>query len=290
MDGDAFDQQGFDAWLAGNPQRRTVFEAMQRRLMGSDMDAALRSYGRRGASRRAAVAGGVAAVFVAMLGYAAWPALALQLAQAQSFTAGDGLRNVSLSDGTRITLAAGTSITVRYTGHDRVVALTGGTLFADVVHDPARPFRIETGHARIVDVGTSFEVSSRNDAVHVAVASGSVRFGKAGWFATPIALNAKQAATLDDSGLKRTADIDPGAVARWRTEWAEYKGTPLSQVVADLQSLSPVPIEIADPALGDLPVSGRIRLSDPAHQLDNLAIIHDFHLRRRDGRMVLSKQ
>jgi len=89
--------------------------------------------------------------------------------------------------------------------------------------------------------------------------------------------------------LKRTADIDPVAVARWRGDWAEYKGTPLSQVVADLQAISPVPIEIADPALGDLPVSGRIRLSDPAAQLGNLAIIHDFHLRQSDGRMVLSR-
>lgn len=290
MGDDRFDQGAFDAWIAGDPGRRPVFEAMQRRLMGSDMDVALRAYERRGSARARLAAGAVAAVAIAMLGYAALPTIELQLARPQSYAAtGNAVRTVDLEDGTRIALAAGARITVRYTGRERVVDLADGTLFANVSHDPHRPFRIETGNARIVDIGTSFEVTSRAGAVRVAVASGSVRFGSTGWFATPIDVSARQAAILDDSGLTRTGDVDPGAVARWRAEWVEYKGTPLRQVVADLQSLSPMPIEIADPGLADLPVSGRIRLTDPGEQLENLSIIHDFHLRRTGQKLILSK-
>jgi transmembrane sensor len=177
---------------------------------------------------------------------------------------------------------------VRYTGHDRRVDLARGTIFADVAHDPDRPFRIHTGDAQILDVGTSFEVLSRPGMVRVAVATGNVRFGREGWFDKPLELVAQQAARLDGEGLVRTADVDPGAVARWRVEWAEYKGAPLSEVVADLQSLSPLPIEIADRSLARRPVSGRIRLTDPIEQLQNLAIIHAFRLRRVGDRIVLT--
>lgn len=69
----------------------------------------------------------------------------------------------------------------------------------------------------------------------------------------------------------------------------EYKGAPLQQVIADLRSLSPVPIEIKDQSLMNQPVSGRMRLTDPVSQLENLSIIHTFQVRRTGDALVVSK-
>lgn len=285
-----FDETGFEAWLADDPRRQPVFDTMWRRVMGSDMDVALNVYNRRGATTRALVAGGAAFLLIAVGGYQAMPWVGLRLAQPQEFAVADGkVREVILADGTRLTLAGGAEVEVRYTRHDRVVGLTRGTIFANVAHDERRPFRVETGDARIVDIGTSFEIVSKPRNIRVTVATGVVQFGKKGWFSKPINLTAKQAAILDRKGLNRIADVSPDSVANWRSEWVEYKGAPLRRVIADLQSLSPLPIEIADESLTNKPVSGRIRLTDPVGQLQNLSITHSFHIRHTADALVMSK-
>lgn len=284
-----FDEAAFNEWLAGDTRRRSTFDAMWRRIMGSDMDAALRAYDRRGSSRRAWLAGGVAVLLVGAICYKAAPLVELQLAQPQEYAVADGaVRNVTLADGTQLALAGGASVKVRYTRHDRIVELTRGTIFADIPHDESRPFRIEAGDARIVDLGTRFEVSMKPANVRVTVVSGAVQFGRSGWFGKSLDLTASQAATLDRAGLHRIADVNSDSVARWRSEWVEYKGTPLRQVIADLQSLSPRPIEIADESLGGKPVSGRIKLTDPLSQLENLSIIHAFRIRQSGDALVIT--
>jgi transmembrane sensor len=290
MSDEAFDEDAFDAWLAGDPRRRSTFDTMWRRIMGPEMDAALEAYRRRGPSRRALFVSCAAVLLVLVGGYKAVPLVELRLAQPLEYAVADGkVREVVLADGTRLTLAGGAAVKVRYTRHDRVVDLTQGAIFANVAHDERRPFRVDTGNARVVDIGTSFEVLSKPGDIRVTVASGVVQFGRSGWFDKTINLTEKQAATLDQNGLNRIADVRPDDVARWRGEWVEYKGAPLRQVLADLQTLLPLPIRIADQSLSNRPVSGRMRLTDPIGQLENLSIIQGFQVRRKDDALVISK-
>lgn len=289
MGNDRFDEEAFNIWLSSDPRCRSVFDAMWRRTMGSEMNAALGSYERRGVSRRTWLASGMAVLLVVACGYKAMPLVELRFAQSQDYAAADGtIREVILADGTQLALGGGAEVKVRYTRHDRVVELAHGTIFANVAHE-RRPFRVEAGNAHIVDLGTSFEVSSKPASIRVIVASGSVEFGDDSWLSKPINMVASQAAILDGRGLNRIADVDPDNVARWRSEWVEYKGAPLQQVIADLQSLSPVPIEINDKSLMNQPVSGRMRLTDPVSQLENLSITHAFRVRRAGDALVISK-
>lgn len=291
MGDEPFDQAGFDAWLAGDPRRKPLFDAMWARIMGPKMDQGLGAYVRRRRARRALATGGIVAMLALFASYRALPAIELFFAQPQEFAATEGaIREIRLDDGTRLTLAGGTQIRIRYGAHVREVELTRGTIFADVVHDATRPFRIDAGQARIADIGTRFEVSSKPDFVRVAVEEGRVRFGDDSWFGPwfdkNIDLTARQAAILTTAGLNRTDDAD--AIARWRSEWVEYRDTPMRQVVADLESVSPLPIRIADADLANRQVSGRIRLTDPMRQIDNLSIIHNFSVTRQGGAIVLS--
>lgn len=259
--------------------------------MGPDMNAALQAYARRGSGRRGLIVGSVAAALVVAGSYMAMPMIELQLAQPRNYAVGEAeMREVKLPDGSQLFLAGGAQIQVRYTRHDRRIELAQGTIFANVAHDEHRPFRVDTRNARIVDIGTSFEVRSRPDAIRVTVSSGVVHFGRNRWFDQPIVLTRDQSAILDQSGLSRTADVSPNSVARWRAEWVEYHGTPLRQVIADLQTLCPLPIKLVDDSLADKLVGGRIRLTDPIGQLQNLAIIHAFQVQRRDDALIVSKR
>lgn len=284
----AFDHGAFEAWLASDPRNPSMFEAMWRRTMGGQMDTALHAYERRRITRRAVPT--VVAVALAVVGaYQAMPFIEGYLAPVQEYQVADrAMRTVTLTDGTKLILAGGASLKVRYTRHERVIDLTQGVIFADVAHDKDRPFRVDTGETRIVDIGTSFEVISKPSLVRVTVASGVVRFGRNQWFGKALDLSANQAATLDRTGLNRIADAEAPSIASWRNEWAEYKGAPLSQVIADLQSLSPLPIRIADARLADRRVSGRIKLTDPVGQLENLAIVQAFRVERTEDGFLLS--
>jgi transmembrane sensor len=290
MGDEPFDRAAFNAWLAGDPQRGPLFEKMWQRVMGPGMDDAPTAYGQRGRSRRALLAGGMAGLLVLVGGYTAWPSIELLLTRPQHYAAAEGsLRDITLEDGTRLTLAGGTDIRVRYTPHDRIVELDHGTLFADVKHDQGRPFRIDAGDARITDLGTRFEVSTKPGNVRVTVESGAVRLGTAAWFGAGLDLGADQAAVLGEAGLRRIDDAATAGVARWRREWVEYRDAPLAQVIADLESVSPLPIRIADRKLATLRVSGRIRLTDPMRQIDNLSVIHAFAVSRTNGTILLSQ-
>jgi transmembrane sensor len=68
----------------------------------------------------------------------------------------------------------------------------------------------------------------------------------------------------------------------------EYENAPLSRVVADLDSTAPLPIEFADKKLAELRVSGRIRLTDPLRQINNLSIIHGFSIEKTDNSIIIS--
>lgn len=287
--GEPFDEAAFAAWLGGDGHRKAVFEAMWGRVMGPELDIAVRAFDRRRSATRAVLASGVSMLLAGGLLYQAVPMLEMGLATPQLYAAQKGgVRDVRLPDGTRLTLAGGARIEVRYTRHDRRVELLHGAIYADVIHDERRPFRIETPNAAVVDIGTSFEVVSKTGETRVTVTSGTVDFGHGGWFDRPIRLRAKQAAIVGGASMRRLADMHPTDVARWRNEWTEYRGVPLRQVVADLDSLSAQRIEIDDDVLARKPVSGRVRLVDPMGQLQNLAITHDFQIRHAKGVVIVT--
>lgn len=290
MNETSFDSIGFDAWLAGDSRREPLFDTMWQRIMGSNMNHVLETYGQRRQSRRRLAAGAIACACALTGAYQAQPSVELFFAPSQHYAAtSNAIREVRLDDGTRLTLAGGTEVRVRYARHEREVTLMHGTLFADVSHDANRPFRVEAGDGEVTVTGTRFEVVMKPRMVRVTVEQGTVRFGRDRWFSRPLELIKDQAASLTATGLNTGTSRAAGqGTALWRAEWAEYDNAPLSQVIADLESVSPLPIVIADRRLAALRVNGRIRLTDPVRQIENLSVIHAFKVTRSQGVITLS--
>ena len=91
------------------------------------------------------------------------------------------IKDVVLSDGTRVKLDAGSTLkySEKFEGDKREVFLNGEGYF-EVTPDKFRPFIVYTNSAQIKVLGTKFNVRAwqKNDNVVVAVVDGKVQFGK----------------------------------------------------------------------------------------------------------------
>lgn len=85
---------------------------------------------------------------------------------------------ITLADGSRVWLNAGSSLTfpVAFNGNERKVTMSGEAYF-EVEHDNKRPFRVKVGGELIEDLGTRFNVSAYTDepALRTTLLEGAVK-------------------------------------------------------------------------------------------------------------------
>ncbi|MCX2684419.1 FecR domain-containing protein [Pseudomonas sp. DCB_AW] len=162
---------------------------------------------------------------------------------------------VQLADGSKIKLDGGTEVRVSWHLRTRQVALVRGQALFDISPMQYRPFLVDAGNADIRVVGTRFNVNMYAGDVRVTVAQGKVAVTGRAADRTSLLMPGQQ--VLVQQGV-------PGEVVKGNAEdasaWQEsrwvFAGTPLAEVVAALQRYYAQPIELTDPDVGKLPLSG----------------------------------
>ena len=196
-------------------------------------------------------------------------------------------RLVALSDGSKIRMNGATRIAVRITPWSRHVTLEEGEAFFDVAHERMRGFSVDTGGTSVSVLGTAFDVDRiDNDTQIVQVYRGlvSVDAGAGRRWRLP----AGSGLEVSGDSVRSLRDVDakrPG----WTEGWYEANDTPVWQLVQSLNRTSPRPIALADPALGELLVTGRFQADRPAAVLDAVAAIHDLRWEDDGDRYVLAR-
>ena len=213
--------------------------------------AAQRARGRRSARRGA---GALLAVAVALLWWAdpAWQREEVRTAAGEQAT-------WSLADGSTITLNTGSVLEVQTRLRSRRLALRQGEAAFHVVHG-WRPFEVQAGAVVVRDIGTAFGVRRLTDAAdsgaRVTVYEGAVEVrsssGSNGQTdGAPLVLRAGQAATAGaGGGAPAVRQVDPATAGAWRQGRLVFDGTPLAEVVAELQRYRSAPIVLAAPQGG----------------------------------------
>lgn len=196
-------------------------------------------------------------------------------------------RLVALADGSKVRMNGATRIAVRITPWSRHVALEQGEAFFDVAHERLRGFSVDTGGTSVSVLGTAFDVDRIDDDTQVVqVYRGlvSVDAGHGRRWRLPagngLEVSGDSVRSLHGIKAKR-----PG----WTEGWYEAEGTPVRQLIQSLNRTSPRPIALADPALGELLVSGRFQTNRPAAVLDAVAAIHDLRWKEDGDRYILSR-
>lgn len=293
------DVAAWQRWIAEDPAHRKAFDRLQdtwQRFEGVPAPA-LASAGDRLAdaydgsvsvaewNRRRPVAGGrrrwrvlalaASVVLGVVIGFVVWQGREQshggQVAAYE--TRSSEHRTVRLPDGSTIAIGARSLVWVRMEPRLREVLLDRGEAYFEVAKDARRPFVVRAGTASITAVGTAFNVRKAGEQVQVLVSEGSVNVDQAD--SAPAATSSAPRARVtplsaghrwvSDPASEAGGKVTTAAVERassWRTGQLQYIGEPLKYVVEDVNRYSKLQISIADPQLGQIPVTGTVFEND----------------------------
>jgi transmembrane sensor len=209
----------------------------------------------------------------ASLVVAVLPAL---LVQTTSYATGKGQhQRITLADGSVVDLNAETSLKVSLSRAKREVVLGEGEAIFDVTHDADRPFTVAASDRVVRVVGTQFDVRNRQGDLTVTVARGKVQVRPTSSSASRRAFTLTVGQRLDvaDSGLEQLRTVDPQETFAWRAGRLVYREQPLADVVADLNRQFVQQVEIGDPELGRIPITGVVVLDDPQAVMSRLSLL-----------------
>lgn len=169
-----------------------------------------------------------------------------------------------LPDGTVVHLNTDSEITVRYSAAERTVDVDAGQALFDVMHDSKRRFRVGSGDAQVIAVGTRFDVYRKSETTTVTVIEGVVAVSKGepppagGTVAPPPNALRVEAGyqVVIDGGPLQAQPVDVQAATAWMQRQIVFQNRPLGEVAEEFNRYSQTTIEIDDPALRALPVSG----------------------------------
>lgn len=191
------------------------------------------------------------------------------------------VRSFHLSDGTSLQLDSDSTVSVRFGSAYRTVVVERGQAYFKVVKDSGRPFRVYVDRSVIRDIGTAFDVYRHASHTTVTVAHGRVQVWDApaqmvsnrGWLASPwpgrstgqpvAELTAGEQATLTPTGqISRLGNVDVRHSLAWRQGRISFNEWTVASIAAAFNRYNDVQIEVTDPAVAKLRLTGTFDVRD----------------------------
>jgi transmembrane sensor len=217
----------------------------------------------------------------------------------------------TLPDGSVVELKAGSQIAIDFDHRFRRVVLTNGDAHFQVAKEPARPFVVAAGEMEFRAIGTVFAVQLRTTEVELLVTEGRVAVERSPMTNLPVnpavaeapseplaIVDAGNQVTVErqSSGRIATPRVTPisppqsGAKLAWRTPRLELNNTPLTEAIEAINRHSPVQIELKDPALGRMEISGALQADNIQPLLQMLESNYGIRAERQEsGTLVLGQ-
>ena len=247
---------------------------------------------------------------------------AIHIGNAGHFATSTGERlAVTLGDGSQVTLDTQTELNVNFTPAARIIHLTRGQAFFEVAKDRRRPFVVEVGSRRFVAVGTAFDVRLDGEQIKVTMLEGIVQVERREHAAIAAedgagrthrtgagdetsrfkqdraayssqngvvtTLNAGEQRIVDAQRQDRVRFTDPERSTSWRRGQVVFDDTRLADAVAELNRYSETKIELADPALAELRLSGAFAVSRPTVFIEAVTTYFPIRVAQANDRVVV---
>lgn len=275
------DRAAFTAWSEADALHRQEYEILERLW---DASAPLRqqaaSRPKRGRALR--VAGGFAGI--ALL--SGW-LVSAQLGESLSTGAWER-RHVQLADGSALDLAPNTRLRVKFGSAQRRLELEAGEIAVSVAADPRRPFEVAAAGGTIRDIGTRFDVGIERERTRVVVAEGAVEIAVlARSDAAPRRVNAGESAEFDSSGVSLARPADATASLAWTRGQLVFDAASLAEVATALNRYRETPIELTDPAVANIRISGVFLIDDEDSTLRAIGKVAPVEFEFGEGRIRL---
>ena len=194
--------------------------------------------------------------------------------------------SVTLADGSQVMLNSATHLRVERRLRSRQIELVEGEASFTVEHAD-KPFIVRSQGVSVLDIGTVFNVRSDTRGVAVAVLEGAVDVSSEQ--SPPQRLHGGQQVLASAGRVGASGVVDKARVTAWQQGKLRFDGTPLSEVLVDIQRYRQAPVRLADPRLGALRVSGEYDSVAIESLIDLLPAILPVRLvRTSDGSVIVS--
>lgn len=267
----------WEYWKASTPERGRAWaraQLLQSKLGGLPPSLAMSALDRPSSPERRAALGKLAMILAILpAGWGSWKLAESQQWSADYRTAFGQQRELTLADGSKITLNTDTAIDVLFDANQRLIHLREGEILVQTAPDIsplARPFLVSTRQGRMQALGTRFTVRELQPRTHLAVLEGAVKVELAdNRQTTPLIVNAGQRTDFSSHtfGQLSVADRYVGA---WTQGMLMADKMRLADFVEELTRYRRGFVRL-DPALADLRISGAYPISDSQRTLNMLA-------------------
>ncbi|MBC3271156.1 FecR family protein [Pseudomonas sp. SWRI81] len=267
----------WECWKVSTPERARAWaraQLLQTKLGGLPPSLAMSALDRPSSPQRRAAMGKLAVILALVpAGWGSWKLAESQQWSADYRTAVGQQRELSLADGSKITLNTDTAIDVLFDASQRLIYLREGEILVQTAADIsplARPFVVSTCQGRMQALGTRFTVRERQPQTHLAVLEGAVKVELANnRQGTPLIVNAGQRTDFSSSTFGPVSATDRN-VGAWSQGMLMADKMRLADFVDELTRYRRGFVRL-DPALADLRISGAYPISDSQRTLNMLA-------------------
>ena len=274
-------QAGFQAWLSEDETNEITFEnatlvwdILPGAVKQGMSDSLSRTQYRPMAGRMAALT----ACLLFVCAFGAFYFLTNKAPLTYSTVKGQQM-SVVLSDQSRVTLNTDSFVEIAFSDHERLVRLIRGEAMFEVAKDPKHPFVVDTGANQIRDLGTTFVVRKDERQTSATLIEGRVEVFRDTEDA-PVrlaVLTVGQRITIT-GGTKIAIDYpSQDAVTAWTTGQVLFEDELLGDAIEELNRYGNMQLEVDDPTIASLHISGDFTTRDPAEFARAVAAL--YHLR-----------
>jgi transmembrane sensor len=254
------DERAFHAWLAADKSHAAAFEAINAVWDAAGGLAQRRTAARQPLLRRRAVLAELGTFVVAAVGFSAW-----ESAYAGVYETDVGeQKHVALDDGTQVFLDTDTRIRVNFDNTLRSVELERGRADFRVAPDARRPFVVRAADQEIVATHTTFDVRRDGDRVSVVLIAGkaALRSRSSAKAQNILGPGERVVATTSEIVKRDKPNLVP--LLAWQTGQAIFENERLADAAAEMNRYTTMKLEVGDPTIAGLRMSGVYRVGDNA--------------------------
>jgi len=280
----ATERQRLDAWLADDPAHRDAFDALggvwaKLDELGPILPEKVRRIPRSVPCRSKSTWRNLRS-WSGVLAMASVVAFVFLLPQEESLRTIESLpgqhRQLTLADGTHLALDADSAARVSDALPPRIELLKG-KLYLEVAPSSSGQLEVRAGPARIRDIGTRFAVNLRDGQGQVAVAEGQIEIKDNQRLLMLLAGRGADFGPQGITGERAIPDLD---IAPWRDGRWRFSATPLAELGNEMARQHRIRLDIPDPRIAALTVSGSFPINEPDRVLWAVAQVHALKLER----------
>jgi transmembrane sensor len=236
-----------------------------------------------------AVAAAVCLVALPLTAFTGWEAGWLPSSY-KHFDAENGLRQVTLGDGSQVEMNLGTELTYSNYKDQRRVTLKKGEAFFKVSHDQTHPFIVRAADGEIRVTGTQFNVWKYQDQVRVMLLEGSVQITSDAVHGGRRLSPGMQASYNHGDATPRIQPIAPGDTAlAWRDGKLILDNLALADALPLINRYLSKPVMLADAGTGAIRIGGIYNLNEVTNLVPSLPKVLPVYLtQNQDGNPVLN--